>query len=61
VTIQNPLIEENSIVLITPEKPLNQTLAVSEQTAGNSFKVKMLTPENEDINFSYLIIGQQTP
>jgi hypothetical protein len=61
VTIENSLIEENSIVLITPDAPLSQTLAASDIQTGKSFKVKLLNPETGNINFSYLIIGQQSP
>ncbi|TSC85695.1 MAG: replicative DNA helicase [Microgenomates group bacterium Gr01-1014_7] len=64
ITIENPYVEENSIILVTSHTPLLQTLGVTDKTYGtdktnSSFKVKFAHPETVDIQFDYLIIGQE--
>ncbi|MBI4038313.1 tail fiber domain-containing protein, partial [Candidatus Daviesbacteria bacterium] len=63
VVVENEFVAENSLILITPEIPLSQTLAVTNKsnktnTTNGKFTVKMSQPEAQDIGFSYLIIGQ---
>lgn len=60
--VENPYVDENSIVLLTPDTPLSQTLGVTEKirqtsTSNARFKVRLYQPEAFDIDFSYLIIG----
>lgn len=57
VTVFNTLIQPDSIILLTPQIPLAQTMAVTAKTPGTSFTVKIAYPENTDINFTYLIVG----
>ena len=59
ITISSQFIEENSIVVVTPETVTPQTLSVTDKTGGESFKVKLAIPQPNDIDFSYLIIGQE--
>ena len=58
-TIDNTYVEPDSIIIITPETVTTQTLSVSDKLAGQSFKVKSPAPAPVDIDFSYLIIGQE--
>ena len=57
VIIYNTLIQPNSIILLTPETPLTQTMAVTSKTPTSSFTVKIAYPESMDITFNYLIVG----
>ena len=66
ILIENPYVEETSIIIVTPNAALQQTLGVVEKKAKNaevppSFKVKLSHPEPQDISFDYLIIGVNKP
>ncbi|MBI2017785.1 DUF3800 domain-containing protein [Candidatus Daviesbacteria bacterium] len=58
VVIENFYAESSALILITPNTPLAQTLAVTDKLAG-SFKVRLSSPETVNITFDYLIVSQE--
>ncbi|MBI2039453.1 hypothetical protein HYT18_00035, partial [Candidatus Microgenomates bacterium] len=54
--VENPLVEENSLILITPRVQLDQTMAVVEKFKGK-FRIRLIRSEQQDVTFDYLIIG----
>ena len=59
LVIPNTLVEANSIILLTPDRPLDQTMAVTNKIPGATFTVQLLHPEMLDTSFNYLIVGQK--
>lgn len=62
VIVENTLVDQSSVILITPHIPLTQTLAVIKRTSQTatsppSFTVKLAHPEIQDVQFDYLIVG----
>ncbi len=59
VAVLNELVEDNSIIILTSETTGAPTLAVAEKVAGAGFVVRISNSYNQDIKFSYLIVGQR--
>jgi len=60
--IDNPYIEEGSIIIVNPLTPITQNLAVTAKspktdTKDASFTVSLAHPETFDVEFDYLVIG----
>jgi len=58
VVIENELVEENSLIFISPTISLSQRPAITQKEKGK-FTVSLLKTEPEDINFNYFIVGTQ--
>lgn len=56
VIVENDYVEEDSIIILTPQTVTNQPLAIADRIRGG-FLVKISHPETFDIRFDYLIIG----
>lgn len=59
VAVLNELVEDTSIIILTSETTGAPTLAVAEKVAGAGFVVRISNSYNQDIKFSYLIVGQR--
>jgi hypothetical protein len=59
IAVFNDLTDQNSIVMVTPETLTKSTLAVTDKVDGTGFVVKIPAAAEEDIKFTYLIVGQE--
>jgi hypothetical protein len=59
VAVFNNNVKADSIIILTPETVTSQPLVVSDKVEGVGFVVKIASPEDQDINFSYIVVGTQ--
>ncbi len=59
VAVFNDYVDQNSIVILTPETASSNQLAVTDKVTGSGFVVKASAPSLTDIKFSYVVVGQK--
>jgi len=56
--VETTAVRENSLIFVTPKKPLIYPLSVVEKEAGVGFRVKVAVSEAEDVEFDWWIIDK---
>ncbi|HEY1247515.1 MAG TPA: hypothetical protein VGE97_00875, partial [Nitrososphaera sp.] len=57
VVVETSAVSSKSAIFVTPKTKISQPLSVTQQTAGESFKVEMDSPADRDIKFSWWIVN----
>lgn len=55
----NDLVEDDSIIIVTPESLTDKVIAVGEKVPGTGFVAKISSTSVNDIEFNFIIIGQK--
>lgn len=57
IVIKNQLVEEDSLIFLTPTSLTDYILAVTQKVKGESFTVEIKSPSSNDIEFNWWVVN----